>query len=219
MVEQVQGQAQVKPQSRRLSIRNKLAFSCSALSFFFLFPGIYISMLTISSHGKVAARIPHVEFGFLGIPSIEGTDLRHITINLIDTSRSILNVVHDLWNKDYLFVASMIFLFSVVVPVVKGILLFCIFFSRNSIFRKHVFAFIKSIGKWSMCDVFITATFLAYLGTGAGRSHNSSDISIMGYNAHLDVLVGMKAVLHAGFWYFLTYCLLSLLALQLYEEY
>lgn len=208
-----------KPKTRRLGFRNKLAFLISLLSLFFLFPGIYFSMLTITSQGKVAARIPHVEFGFLGIPSVEGSDIKHLSISLIDTSRSIINVIHDLWNSDYHFVAAMIFLFSIIVPVLKGILLFFVFFSRSPVFRSRIFTFIKSIGKWSMCDVFITATFLAYLGTGAAKTHNANDISVMGYTAHIDMLVGFKAQLHAGFWYFLTYCILSLVALQLYKEY
>jgi hypothetical protein len=42
---------------------------------------------------------------------------------------------------------------------------------------------------------------------------------MMGYNVDVHVLAGMQAQLHVGFWCFLTYCLLSLIALQIYEDF
>src|ERR1700738_3560735 len=138
---------------QKLSFRNQLAFTISLISFFFLFPGIYLSMLTVSTQGSIQAKVPHVEKGFLGIPSVKGTEKKSMQIKIFDTTRSILNTVHDLWNKHYYFVSSMIFLFSVIVPVIKGLLVTFIFFSKSSELRRKIFVFIKSIGKWSMCDV------------------------------------------------------------------
>ncbi len=204
---------------QKLNFRNKLAFSISLLSFFFLFPGIYLSMLTISTQGSVNAKVPQVQSGFLGIPSVQGSTLKHMNIKLFDTTRSILNTVRDLFNKDYFVVAGAIFLFSILIPVIKGLLLIYIFFSKNSTRRKSIFTFIKSIGKWSMCDVFIVAIFLAYLSTGATQTEHSQNVSMMGYSIHLDVLASMNAKLQIGFWCFISYCLLSLLALQIYDPY
>ena len=201
----------------KLSVRNKLAFTISLLSFLFLIPGIYLSMLTINTTGSVNANIPHVQKGFLGIPSVQGTENKHFNINLMDTSRSILNTVSKLWEREYYFVACMIFTFSVLIPVLKGILLTYIFFHRTSKKNQNIFWFVKSIGKWSMCDVFIVATFLTYLSTGAAKVKNVKSVSMMGYEVNVDVVSTMHADLHTGFWCFLAYCLLSLLALQLYD--
>jgi paraquat-inducible protein A len=202
-----------------MGFRNKLAFLISIISFCFLFPGVNLPMLTIQSKGHIAAQLPHVEYNFFGIPSQEGTETHKMGIKVFDNNRSILGVVYDLWSKGYHFVCIMIFTFSVAVPVLKELLLFYIFFSKNPKTRESIFSFIKSIGKWSMCDVFIVAIFLTYLGTGAMGSHSVSNINIMDFNVHLNIIVISKASLQIGAWCFLTYCLLSLTALQLYKKY
>jgi paraquat-inducible protein A len=203
----------------QLSSRNKLAFALSLISFLFFFPGIYLSMLTVATKGSVNAELPHVEHGFLGIPKVQGTDNEHIALKIFDTSRSTLKIVYDLWERHLYFVSSMIFLFSVIVPLLKESLLTYIFFNRDTNKRKKVFDFIEAIGKWSMCDVFIVAILLTYLSTGASQTENAKNISMMGYQINVDVLTGMHAQLQIGFWCFLIYCLLSLVALQLYEPY
>jgi len=204
---------------QKLSFRNKLALAISLVAFLFLFPGICLSMLSISSEGNVKAQLPHIEHGPLGMSKVSGTEVKNIPLNLFDTTRSIVKTVHDLWEREYYFVASMIFLFSVIIPVIKGLLFSYSFFGRSSKRRQEIFSFIKVIGKWSMCDVFIVATFLAYLSTGASKTENVKDVSLMGHSVHVDVLTAMHAHLQIGFWCFLTYCLLSLLALQFYEPY
>lgn len=176
-------------------------------------------MLSISGKEYIATKVPHIEYGFLGIPNQEGTEAHNISIKLFDTSRSILKTVDHLWDKDYHFVAIMIFLFSVIVPVTKGLALLYVILHKNPVIRKNIFAVIKSIGKWSMCDVFITAIFLVHLSVSAGGARSLSQVTLMGYKLNLKVLVEMQANLEIGFWCFLTYCLLSLLALQLYENY
>jgi paraquat-inducible protein A len=208
-----------QPFAQKMTFRNKFAFFLSLVSLLFLFPGIYLSMLTVSTKGSINTQVPHLQAGFLGIPTVQGTEHHRMTLRIFDTTRSILKTVHDLWKRHYFFVASMIFLFSVIVPIIKGLLVTCMFFSKNSAIRTRIFVFVKSIGKWSMCDVFIVAIFLAYLSTGATDAESVKNITMMGYSINVDVLTGMHAHLQIGFWCFLTYCLLSLLALQLYEAY
>ena len=203
----------------KLSFRNKMALITSLIAFIFLFPGIYLSMLTIATNGSVNAKLPHVESTILGFPQIKGTEEKHIGLKIFDTTRSILKTVHDLWQRDYYFVASMILLFSVIIPFIKGIMITYVFLSKKAETRKKVFDIIKSIGKWSMCDVFIVAIFLAYLSTGATQTENVKNVMVMGHSVQVDVLAGMHAHLQIGFWCFLTYCILSLLALQLYDPY
>jgi paraquat-inducible protein A len=202
-----------------ISKRNKFAFALSMVAILFLFPGVYLSMLTISTKGSVTATIPHMESGFLGIPKVKGTEDKHIPIKIFDTSRSILKTVHDLWERDAYFVAGMIFLFSVVVPTTKSILVTYIFFNKSAKRRIKIYEFLNAIGKWSMCDVFIVAILLAYLSTGATQTDNVKDVMFMGHSVSVDVMAGMHAKLQIGFWCFLSYCLLSLMALQLYDPY
>jgi paraquat-inducible protein A len=202
-----------------LSVRNKFAFLFSLIAFLFLFPGIYLSMLTLATNGSLNASVPHMESDFIGIPKESGTENKHIPIKVFDTTRSILTTIQHLWDSQLYFVSSMIFLFSVIVPLVKSISITYAFFSKSSVRRNKVFNFIKAIGKWSMCDVFVVSILLAYLSTGASQTNNAKDVSFMGHSIHVDVMVGMHAHLQVGFWCFVTYCLVSLLALQLYEPY
>jgi len=186
-----------------MSKRNIFAFLTSIISFFFLIPGVSLSILTIKTRGSVVAPEVGAHFG----------------VRFFDTSNSILNTVHDLFLHDYRFVACMIFLFSVIVPTIKGLLLTFVLLTKQQVIRQKIFQFIKSIGKWSMCDVFIAATFLAYLSSGSKTHGEHHEVVVSGYTLDVNVLVKMTAQLEIGFYCFLAYCLLSLVALQLYEEY
>ena len=57
-----------------------------------------------------------------------------------------------------------------------------------------MFAFVRSISKWSMADVFVVGVFVAFLASNATPN--------------------MDAQIHSGFYFFTAYCLVSLLALQ-----
>jgi len=184
-----------------MSHKNKLAFLLSLLAFVFLVPGIFLSMLTIKTH-----------------EAINSTPL-HFGLDVFSTANSILKTISNLYHAGNIFVACMIFLFSVIVPVVKGILLIYILLCGKIEIRKKIFAFIKSIGKWSMCDVFVVATFLVYLSTGTKAHETQKTINMLGIDIDFNLLFKMSAHLEIGFYCFLTYCLLSLIALQLYEEY
>jgi uncharacterized paraquat-inducible protein A len=79
--------------------------------------------------------------------------------------------------------------------VLKGLLLLYVLGFRRGPGRMALFRVVGAIGKWSMADVFVMGLFLAYLAGNA--------------------VAGMTAMLHQGFWYFLGYCLLSVLSAQL----
>lgn len=190
------------PLTGKMGKRNAIAFLFTITSFLFLVPGVYLSMLTIQSKGEMEAAIAGP-----------------LKMQLFKTSNSILNTVQDLFMHDNRFVACMIFLFSVIVPVVKGVIILAVFFSENSLMRKKLFAFVKAIGKWSMCDVFIVAIFLAYFSTKSHMRGTTHETYILGFPIDVNVLIKMNAQLEIGFYCFLTYCILSLIALQLYKEY
>lgn len=118
-------------------------------------------------------------------------------LSLHSTTQSIVETVQSLFRNSNGLVAFLILFFSIVVPVVKAILVFTSLISKNAKIQKSIQQLLGYIGKWSMADVFIVALFIAFLST-------SSDDNI-------------NAGIHPGFYYFLTYCILSILAFQLYQ--
>jgi len=181
-------------------IRNGFSFVTSIIAYFFLVPGVYLSMLTINTNETVKSTVGNFH------------------VHIFNTSNSILRTVHDLYQQDYRFVACMIFLFSIIVPVIKALLLTFVFFTPNPTLKRNIFEFVKTIAKWSMCDVFIVAILLAYLSTGSHTHVESHQVSVFIFSIDVNVAVKMKAQLEIGFYCFLTYCLLSLIALQLYKH-
>ena len=155
------------------AFRNGIALFLILVSYACLVPGLYRPVMTID----VAPVLP-----FLG-----KTALYHQT-------RSILGTVGNLYDTGNTLVASLILLFSVIVPSLKGMLLVYVLAFRRAPFRIALFRFVDLIGKWSMADVFVVGIFLAYLAMGS--------------------VSGITAVLHEGFWLFLGYCLLSVAAVQ-----
>lgn len=111
-----------------------------------------------------------------------------------ETTQSILNTVQTLYENDNSLVAGLIFLFSVVVPILKAVILLLILFIKKIRIRSKLHKFVAVISKWSMADVFVVGVLLATLAT-------SSEDSI-------------EAKLHEGFYYFVAYCLISILAAQ-----
>jgi len=116
-------------------------------------------------------------------------------MTLLHETRSILGTVRKLHESGNDLVAGLILCFSIAVPVLKGLLLLYVLAFRKGPGRMALFRLVGAIGKWSMADVFVMGLFLAYLAGNA--------------------VSGMTAMLHRGFWYFLGYCLLSVLSAQL----
>jgi hypothetical protein len=191
-----------KPKSlnKKVSIKNRVALCCTFLSFILFVPGISLSMLTLHSSG-----------------TIETCVTSDLSIEFFKSSNSILNSVKNLFNRNNKFVACMIFFFSVVVPVVKALLFSYVLLSTKPI-RKKIFNFIKSISKWAMCDVFVVATFLAYLSSSSANRHSSREIMLNDTAIDIDVYLHMTAQLGTGFYCFLAYCLLALMSFQLYDD-
>jgi paraquat-inducible protein A len=156
-----------------MSKRNIIGLVLIIISLFCLYPGLTLPILNI----QVGASIP-----LLG------------EIELYNRTQSVVTGIELLYNNDNAFVATMILVFSVVVPVLKAVILFVVLAFKNWKYRLNAYNFVALIGKWSMADVFVVATFLAYLGTSSDEGINSQ------------VMVGL--------YYFTAYCLISLLAIQ-----
>lgn len=122
-------------------------------------------------------------------------------VNAFDKTRSIIGTAQELYNNGHLPVAVLIVVFSVGVPSLKALLLVILNFSKQEKMRSVLMTVSNAISKWSMADVFVIAIFIAYLaGNGIQESRG---------------LVDFKATLGIGFWYFLGYCLVSILGTQI----
>ena len=115
-------------------------------------------------------------------------------IDLQDSTNSIISTIQTLRNENNGLVAFLILFFSVVVPVLKAVLLLVVLFIPKTPRRKQIYNFVHIIGKWSKADVFVVGVLIAYLGTQSNTN--------------------VEATLHVGFHYFLAYCLISLVAIQ-----
>lgn len=115
-------------------------------------------------------------------------------------TRSILGTVNELFEAEQWLVGFLIALFSIIVPLVK-VLLMLIAGLLSARYTDSANAVIRFISKWSMADVFVVAIVVAYLAANS--------------TAQTEELFTLTAEFGVGFYYFLGYCLLSILSMQL----
>ncbi len=108
-------------------------------------------------------------------------------------SKGVLDTILALFRAGQLFVGVLLLIFSVVTPTLKTALTFLVLSGKDKTGR--IARFVKSLGKWSMADVFVVALFLGMLSLGG--------------DGLTDARLGI------GLYYFAAYVLLSLLATQL----
>lgn len=121
-------------------------------------------------------------------------------VDAFDKTRSILGTARELYDSNHVLVAVLIVTFSVVVPLFKALILLFMLPPFSTKVRSALLWTSNVLSKWSMADVFVIAIFIAYLaGNGIQESRG---------------LVQFNATLGIGFWYFLGYCLLSILGTQ-----
>ncbi|MEK6624078.1 MAG: paraquat-inducible protein A [Bdellovibrionota bacterium] len=132
----------------------------------------------------------------------------------LDKNRSILSTVKDLHDDDRNFVAFLILLFSVLVPFIKVILLLWGLLFAKMPQKEKFFNFVNTIGKWSMADVFVVAIFIAYLSTTGQGSAKTFEVSYLGLVVPVSVSTMFESSLGIGFYFFLSYCLISIASLH-----
>lgn len=114
-----------------------------------------------------------------------------LTAELFNETRSIWETVTSLHDQGYALVAFLIVTFSVVIPVLKGLtILFTWLWPSDLRWR-----IVGAISKWSMVDVFVVGILVAFLTAKATAE--------------------MQATLLDGFWWFLGFCILSIVSGQL----
>ena len=152
--------------------RNLVALLLTVVSLGLLWPGLTKPVLTITA--SITAM---------------GT-----TREIFRQTQTIVEAVEKLHESGNTFVAGLILLFSILVPLIKAGLLAVIFAHPRLETRGRVYRFVRSISKWSMADVFAVGIFIAYL---AAKGTDNLD-----------------AVAGPGFFCFAGYCLVSNLAFQ-----
>lgn len=116
-----------------------------------------------------------------------------IDINLFNEKRSVLGTLQTLWESSNYLPFLLIFLFGIIVPLVKSVIIFYILLAKNV--ADKWLQLVSKISKWAMADVFAISIFIAFLGARAMRN--------------------TTAFLEPGFYYFTAYVLLSLVLVGL----
>jgi uncharacterized paraquat-inducible protein A len=122
-------------------------------------------------------------------------DILHINItvhyiidfNIFSEKRSVLGMLEKLWNDGNYWPFSLIFLFGIIVPLIKSGIIFYLLLHKNP--RLQWQRFVYAISKWAMADVLAISIFIAFLGANTMES--------------------TRAVLQPGFYFFTGYVIVS----------
>jgi uncharacterized paraquat-inducible protein A len=158
-----------------MSTRNRIALALSLVSLALLVPGLIEPVLTIRATME-----------FFGSER-----------ELTNETRSVIGAIRSLHASGNDFVAGLILLFSVLVPLLKAALVVPILALRRSRWSYRLFRLVRGISKWSMADVFAVGMLIALL-VAKGTAN-------------------LSAVAGAGFYYFTAYCLVSNAAFQVLQ--
>ena len=141
-----------------------------------------------------------------------------LTSDIVNKELSLLGTIQELWQDERIFVAVLIFAFSIAIPVLKTALVTIAYFVKNTKVAKRLIDFVSLIGKWSMADVFIVAIFLAVLSTNHAETQSHQQLSLFAFK--LDVIISSETLSNVGlgFYYFTAYCVLSLLGTQISQS-
>ncbi len=162
----------------------------------------------------------------LGFIELTGGDLRKVVIEKLgpqitaavqksagdlqvyEQTRSIMGAVRRLYEVGSPFPATLILLFSVIVPFGKAALVAWAMFMTNPAGRERTLRFVETIAKWSMADVFVVALFITYLAAQASATPTSGPEAA-------PALIAFTAHFGPGFYWFAAYCLFSLASQQI----
>lgn len=183
-----------------MPVRNKISLVLILISFGLLIPGIILPVFD------------------LGVDVLVASNIANLKAQVLQESRSIIGTVTDLYTRDRVLVATLILLFSIVVPVFKGLALIGAILSRSVHLQTRLFRFVHAIGKWSMADVFVVAILLVFLSTEQNARATTETINVFGMELPLEIKMLMDSNLGTGFYWFLGYCLVSLVTLHMVKE-
>ena len=129
-------------------------------------------------------------------------------LQVYEQTRSIMGAVRRLYEVGSPFPATLILLFSVIVPFGKAALVAWAMFMSSVSSRERTLRFVETIAKWSMADVFVVALFITYLAAQASATPTSGPEAA-------PALIAFTAHFGPGFYWFTAYCLFSLASQQI----
>ena len=127
-------------------------------------------------------------------------------IEVYRQTRSIAGAVGNLYDVGSPIAATLILLFSVVVPITKAGLVAWAAFMKDPLQQMRTTRFVAAIAKWSMADVFVVALFITYLAAEATQTPPGDPSGAP--------LIAFDASFGPGFYWFAAYCLFSLASQQ-----
>ena len=113
-------------------------------------------------------------------------------------SKGIIGSISKLFDSGEIAVSLTILLFSVTLPILKSLTLTFTLLFYDKEWSIKLVNFFKHLGKWSMLDVFVVATFLVYITTNGGEM------------THAEIQVGL--------YFFLIYVILSMIVALLTQR-
>ena len=131
----------------------------------------------------------------------EGVD----NVEVYQQTRSIIGAVRQLYDVGSPLPATLILLFSVVVPLTKAALVGAAVYMRNAASRMRTLHFVEAIAKWSMADVFAVAVLIVFLAAQATQQPPGESAP---------PLLAFTAQFGPGFYWFTAYCVFSLASQQ-----
>jgi paraquat-inducible protein A len=178
----------------------KKALFFTVLSLICFIPGILLPILSIKLNTNIDAQ------------------MAAFSIEALNQTRSIIGTIQELWKGSNKFVAFLIAFFSIAVPVIKSLLLFNAHLSSELQFKQKILKILDKIGKWSMADVFVVAIFICYLSTTNETQSHSENLSVFGMSLKINVGLKFDSQIGIGFYFFLGYCIFSLLGISLFKN-
>ena len=180
-------------------LNKHIGFYLNILALALFFPGILLPMFSLDM--AMTAAVSGSEF----------------TTDIVNKQLSLIGTVKELWQDQRTFVAILIFAFSVCIPIFKSTLLLISYLKKNTSIERKLVNFVGAIGKWSMADVFVVAIFLAVLSTNHAETESTHQLSLFGFKINIEMSSETLSAAGEGFYYFAAYCLVSLIACQLYQ--
>jgi paraquat-inducible protein A len=165
--------------------RNTIGFVLVLISLVILFPGVSKPVLTVKTTFDASILSDVPYFGAF----LQGKLIEQ------QTTLSVIGSIRELWNQKLYLVSSLILFFSIIVPAIKAVMLLFALALPWLRLSRYFHGFVNFISKWAMADVFVVGITLGFL------TFNGNPI--------------LGAELHEGYYYFLTYCLISILAAQI----
>lgn len=180
-------------------LNKHIGFYLNVLALVLFVPGILLPMFSLDM--AMTAAVSGSEF----------------TTDIVNKQLSLIGTVKELWQDQRTFVAILIFAFSVCIPIFKSVLLLIAYLKKNTSLERRLVNFVGAIGKWSMADVFVVAIFLAVLSTNHAETATTHQLSMFGFKINIEMSSETLSAAGEGFYYFAAYCLVSLIACQLYQ--